>query len=212
MYFRQVLHDDRSCASYIVGCPSRGVAAIIDPQGDPRRYIDEVEDNAMVISDVIDTHVHADHLSAARELADLGGTSLHLGAGAEVGFDFSPLDHGDVLEIGNRRVSVIHTPGHTPEHVSLLVDDWFLLTGDTLFVGDVGRVDLAMTDLEENELRSRAEQLHDSLQALLSLRDDIEVYPGHYAGSTCGRGTQPGIATRPRTVHRIPTSERAASS
>ena len=188
MYFRQVLHDDRSCASYIVGCPSRGVAAVIDPQGDPQRYIDEVEDNAMVISDVIDTHVHADHLSAARELADVGGTSLHLGAGAEVGFDFSPLDHGDVLEIGNRRVSVIHTPGHTPEHVSLLVDNWFLLTGDTLFVGDVGRVDLAMTDLEENELRSRAEQLHESLQALLSLRDDIEVYPGHYAGSTCGRG------------------------
>jgi hydroxyacylglutathione hydrolase len=188
MYFRQVLHDDRSCASYIVGCPSRGVAAVIDPQGDPQRYIDEVEDSAMVISDVIDTHVHADHLSAARELADVGGTSLHLGAGAEVGFDFSPLDHGDVLEIGNRRVSVIHTPGHTPEHVSLLVDDWFLLTGDTLFVGDVGRVDLAMTDLEENELRSRAEQLHESLQALLSLRDDIEVYPGHYAGSTCGRG------------------------
>jgi hydroxyacylglutathione hydrolase len=188
MYFRQILHDERSCASYLVGCPTLGLCAAVDPQGDPQRYIHGAEEGAMVISHVIDTHVHADHVSAARELAGVAGASLHLGAGAEVGFDFSPLAHGDVLEIGNRRVSSIHTPGHTPEHVSLLVDDWFVLTGDTLFVGDVGRVDLPMTELEENELRSRAEQLHESLQALLSLRDDIEVYPGHYAGSTCGRG------------------------
>jgi glyoxylase-like metal-dependent hydrolase (beta-lactamase superfamily II) len=98
------------------------------------------------------------------------------------------LHDGDVLEIGNRRGRVIHTPGHTPEHVSLFFDDWFLLTGDTLFVGDVGRVDLALTDIDEDEVRSRAKELYESLQTLLSLRDDVEVYPGHYAGSTCGRG------------------------
>lgn len=83
---------------------------------------------------------------------------------------------------------IIHAPGHTPEHVCLLVDDWFVLTGDTLFVGDVGRVDLAFSELDEDELRARAETLHASLQKLLDLPDDTEVYPGHYAGSTCGRG------------------------
>jgi hydroxyacylglutathione hydrolase len=188
MYFRQVLHEDRSCASYIVGCPSLGLSAVIDPQGDCQRYIDEIEDNAMVVSHVIDTHVHADHESGARALATAANAPLYLGGGAEVGFDYLPLNDADVLEIGNRRARVIHTPGHTPEHVSLLFDDWFVLTGDTLFVGDVGRVDLALTDIDEAEVRSRAKELYGSLQALLSLRDDVEVYPGHYAGSTCGRG------------------------
>ncbi len=188
MYFRQVLHEDRSCASYIVGCPSLGLCAVVDPQGDPQGYIDEVEDNAMVISHVIDTHVHADHESAARELAAAADAPLFLGSGAEVGFDFAPLNDGDVLEVGNRKAHVIHTPGHTPEHVSLFFDDWFVLTGDTLFVGDVGRVDLSLIDVEESELRSRAKGLYESLQTLLTLRDDVEVYPGHYAGSTCGRG------------------------
>jgi hydroxyacylglutathione hydrolase len=188
MYFRQLLHEDRSCVSYLVGCPSLGLCAAVDAQGDPGRYIDAAENNAMVISHVIDSHVHADHRSAARELAEAAGATLFLGAGADVGFEFAPLNEGDVLEVGNRRIRVLHTPGHTPEHVCLLVDDWFVLTGDTLFVADVGRVDLALSEMDEAELRARAEQLHGSLQKLMSLRDDIEVYPGHYAGSTCGRG------------------------
>jgi hydroxyacylglutathione hydrolase len=188
MYFRQILHDERSCASYLVGCPSLGLCAVIDPQGDPQRYIDDVGANAMVVSHVIDTHVHADHESATRELAAAANASHLLGADAEVDFDFTPMRDGDVVEVGNRRGLVIHTPGHTPEHVSLLFDDWFVLTGDTLFVGDVGRVDLALADVDDAEIRSRAKQLYESLQGLLSLRDDVEVYPGHYAGSTCGRG------------------------
>lgn len=188
MYFRQILHEDRSCASYIVGCPSLGLCAVIDPQGDPGRYVDEVEDNAMVISHVIDTHIHADHESSARTLAAAADATLHLGSGANVDFEFTPLNDGDVLEIGNRRCRVIHTPGHTPEHVSLVFDDWYVLTGDTLFVGDVGRVDLALSEIDEAEVRLRAKELYESLQTLLSLRDDVEVYPGHYAGSTCGRG------------------------
>ena len=188
MYFRQVLHDDRSCASYIVGCPTLGLAAVIDPQGDPQRYIDEVEGNAMVVSHVIDTHIHADHESGARALTTMANAALYLGTRADVGFEFTPLNGGDILEIGNRRCRVIHTPGHTPEHVSLFFDDWFVLTGDTLFVRDVGRVDLALVDLDEGDIRSRAKELHESLQTLLSLRDDVEVYPGHYAGSSCGRG------------------------
>lgn len=188
MYFRQVLHEDRSCASYIVGCPSLGLCAVIDPQGPPQRYIDEVEDNAMTISHVIETHVHADHESAARALTSAAKATLYLGSGAEVDFDYTPMNDGDVLEIGNRRAKVIHTPGHTPEHVSLYFDDWFVLTGDTLFVGDAGRVDLSLEDVEETEIRARAKELYESLQNLLSLRNDVEVYPGHYAGSTCGRG------------------------
>src|SRR5918999_812924 len=158
MYFRQVLHEDRSCASYIVGCPSHGQGAVIDP------------------------HIHADHVSGARALAATANVPVYLGSGADVGFEFTALHDGDVLEIGNRRGRVIHTPGHTPEHVSLFFDDWFVLTGDTLFVRDVGRVDLALVDLDEGEVRSRAKELHESLETLLSLRDDVEVYPGHYAG------------------------------
>lgn len=142
----------------------------------------------MVVSHVIDTHIHADHVSATRELVAASNATLYLGAGAEVGFDFEPMKDGDVLEVGNRRGRVIHTPGHTPEHVTLLFDDWFVLTGDTLFVGDVGRVDLALTEIDDSEVRSRAKELYGSLQSLLLLRDDVEVYPGHYAGSTCGRG------------------------
>ena len=188
MYFRQVLHEDRSCASYLVGCPSLGVCAVIDPQGEPEAYVGLAEDNAMVVSDVIETHVHADHPSSAGALAQATGAALRLGEGAEVHFAFEPLVAAEVLEVGNRRIRVIPTPGHTEEHVSLLVDDWFVLTGDTLFVGDVGRVDLALREIDEAELRTRAKVLHDSLQRLLELRDDVEVYPGHYAGSTCGRG------------------------
>jgi hydroxyacylglutathione hydrolase len=188
LYFRQLLHEERSCASYLVGCPTLGLCAAVDPQGDPHRYIDAAEDNAMIISHVIDTHLHADHLSGARTLAEAAAATLFLGSRTEVGFGFSPLGDGDVLEIGNRRIRIIHTPGHTPEHVCLLIDDWFVLTGDTLFVGDVGRVDLALTEVDESELRMRAKELHHSLQTLMALREDIEVYPGHYAGSTCGRG------------------------
>jgi glyoxylase-like metal-dependent hydrolase (beta-lactamase superfamily II) len=93
-----------------------------------------------------------------------------------------------VLEVGNRRLRALHAPGHTTEHICLLVDEWFVLTGDTLFVGDVGRVDLALDTLPADALRARARQLHQSLQRLLALPDWTEVYPGHYAGSVCGRG------------------------
>jgi glyoxylase-like metal-dependent hydrolase (beta-lactamase superfamily II) len=186
--FRQFLHEQRSCASYLIGCPSHGVAAVVDPQGDISEYVGAAERHGLRITDVLDSHVHADHPSAARELAEGTGATLLLGDGAEVGFGFAPLIDGDVVDVGNRRLRIIHTPGHTPEHVCLLVDDWFVLTGDTLFVGDVGRIDLALSELDEDGLRARAETLHASLQRLLELPDETEIYPGHYAGSTCGRG------------------------
>lgn len=188
LYFRQILHQERSCASYLVGCPTLAPCAVIDPQGDPQTYIDLAEDNGLIVTHVVETHVHADHPSSARALAAAADATLYLGSGADVGFEFEPLENNDIIEVGNRRIRVLDTPGHTPEHVSLLVDDWFVLTGDTLFVGDVGRVDLALVDVDDAELRERARALHWSLQRLLELRDDVEVYPGHYAGSTCGRG------------------------
>lgn len=188
MIFRQFLHEQRSCASYLIGCSSKGVAAVVDPQGDISEYVAAAERHGLRITDVFDSHVHADHPSAAREFAENFGAILRLGEGADVGFRFEPLIDGEVVDVGNRHMRIIHTPGHTPEHVCLLVDDWFVLTGDTLFVGDVGRVDLALSELDEDELKSRAASLHASLQRLLELPDDTEVYPGHYAGSTCGRG------------------------
>lgn len=188
MIFRQFLHEQRSCASYLVGCPTEGVAAIVDPQTDVSYYTDAAAAYGLQITDVIDSHIHADHPSVARQLAEKTGGTLRLGRGAEVGFPFEPLADGQVVQVGNRRMEVIHTPGHTPEHVCLLVDDWFVLSGDTLFVGDVGRVDLTLAQIDQAELRARAETLHMSLQRLLQLPDHIEIYPGHFAGSTCGRG------------------------
>jgi glyoxylase-like metal-dependent hydrolase (beta-lactamase superfamily II) len=146
------------------------------------------ERHGLRITEVLDTHIHADHPSSARELAKVTGAPLRLGEQADVEFPFEPLIDGEVIRVGNRRMRIIHTPGHTPEHVCVLVDDWFVLTGDTLFVGDVGRVDLALSELDDDELRARAETLHASLQRLLELSDETEIYPGHFAGSTCGRG------------------------
>ena len=188
MYFRQVLHPEKACASYLVGCPTRGVCAVVDPQGDPQAYVALIQQNVMVVGAVIETHTHADHASCARELAALTSTPLYVGPGADVRFPHLTLADGQVLEVGNRRVQALHTPGHTAEHLCLFVDEWFVLTGDTLFVGDVGRVDLALETLPAEEVRGRALQLHRSLRRLLALPDWTEVYPAHYAGSVCGRG------------------------
>ncbi len=188
MYFRQILHPEKACASYLVGCPTRGVCAVVDPQGDPQVYVSQAQTNSMIIESIIETHAHADHVSGARELASLTGAPLYVGPGAPVRFAHRPLADGQVLNVGNRRIRVLHTPGHTAEHICLLMDDWFVLTGDTLFVGDVGRVDLALDSPPVDEIRARARGLHGSLQRLLALPDWTEVYPGHYAGSVCGRG------------------------
>jgi hydroxyacylglutathione hydrolase len=188
MYFRQILHTEKACASYLVGCPTRGVCAVVDPQGDPQVYARQAAENGMTLAAVIDTHVHADHISGARALAAASGASLYLGTGAGVGFAHLSLADGQVLDVGNRRMRVLRTPGHTSEHVSLVVDDWFVLTGDTMFVGDVGRVDLALDGLTADAIHARAAELYRSLRRLLELPDWTEVYPGHFAGSVCGRG------------------------
>ena len=188
MILRQFLHTNPVAASYMFGCGGKAVGAVVDPLGDLRPYLQMAEETGMRIRYVIDTHLHADHLSAGRELAKIAGAKYVLFADAKVNFRFQKVRDGDVLELGNVTVKVLHTPGHTPEHISLVVTDhtrseepWFVLTGHTLMVGDLGRTELA-TSAEEG-----ARNLFASVQKLKALPDHLEVLPGAYSGSVCGR-------------------------
>ena len=192
MFFRQ-LATAESSLSYFFGCATLCKAIAIDVvAGDEQWFLDEAKRANVRIAYVIDTHIHADHYSGGRTLAALAGAPycLHESNRGNVQYDFLPLADGQVLDVGNVKVKVLHTPGHTPDSVCLLVTDlrrgeapWFVVTGDTLFVGAVGRPDLLGRETE------MAAQLHETLQAkLLSLPDDIEIFPGHQAGSACGVG------------------------
>jgi hydroxyacylglutathione hydrolase len=188
MILRQFLHTDPVAASYVFGCGGKAVGAVVDPLGDMTSYLHTAEQTGMRIHYVIDTHLHADHVSAGRELAKTAGAEYVLFADANVNFPFHKVRDGDVLELGNVTIKVMHTPGHTPEHISLVVTDhtrseepWFVLTGHTLLVGDLGRTELA-TSAEEG-----ARNLFASVQRLKALPDHLEVLPGAYSGSVCGR-------------------------
>jgi glyoxylase-like metal-dependent hydrolase (beta-lactamase superfamily II) len=188
MILRQFLHTDPVAASYVFGCGGKAVGAVVDPLGDMTSYLHTAEQTGMRIHYVIDTHLHADHVSAGRELAKAADAEYVLFAGANVNFPFHKVRDGDVLELGNVTIKVLHTPGHTPEHISLVVTDhtrseepWFVLTGHTLMVGDLGRTELA-TNAEEG-----ARNLFASVQRLKALPDHLEVLPGAYSGSVCGR-------------------------
>jgi hydroxyacylglutathione hydrolase len=189
MIFKPFHYFDTGCAAYVFGCGSVGKGAVVDPQErDIESYFAFAKGKGLSISYVIDTHVHADHRSGGRALAERVGAAYALHRSAAVGFPFEPLDDGQTIELGNTHIQVLHTPGHTPESVSLVVIDrrrgpepWFVLTGDTLFVGAVGRPDLP------GRVRENASKLYDSIHAkLLSLPGTIEVYPGHFSGSVCG--------------------------
>jgi glyoxylase-like metal-dependent hydrolase (beta-lactamase superfamily II) len=191
MIFRPFHYFDTGCAAYVFGCGGAGKGAVVDPQErDIESYVDFARSKGLAIEWVIDTHIHADHRSGGRLLAERTGAAYALHRSADVAFPFTPLDDGQELELGNTRIRVLHTPGHTPEAVSLVVTDlrrgpepWFVLTGDTLFVGAVGRPDLP------GRARENAAELYDSLHdKLLTLSDEIEVYPAHFAGSACGAG------------------------
>jgi len=188
MILRQFLHTDPVAASYVFGCGGRAVAAVVDPLGDVTSYLRTAQQTGMCIRYVIDTHLHADHVSGGRELAKAAGAEYVLFADANVNFPFHKVHDDDVLELGNVTIKVLHTPGHTPEHISLVVTDhtrseepWFVLTGHTLMVGDLGRTELA-TSAEEG-----ARSLFASVQRLKALPDHLEVLPGAYSGSVCGR-------------------------
>lgn len=192
MFFRQRTAANATL-SYLFGCATHEAAVAVDVvAGDEDWFIEEAARVGARIQYVIDTHVHADHYSGGPALAQRTGAAygLHESNRGRVGCAFTPLADGQRLDLGNVVVDVIHTPGHTPDSVCLLVRDlrrgdepWFVVTGDTLFVGAVGRPDLA------GQERAMASQLYDSLhQRLLSLPPALEIYPGHQAGSACGVG------------------------
>jgi hydroxyacylglutathione hydrolase len=188
MIIRQFLHQDTVGISYLFGCGGRATGAVVDPVGDIGTYLHAAEAAGMRIHFVIDTHVHADHLSAGRQLAEASGAEYVLGSRAEVSFPFKGVRDEEVLALGNVTAKVLHTPGHTPEHICILVTDrtrgdepWFVLTGHTLMVGDLGRTELAVS------AEQGAKDLFQSVRRLKALPGHVEVLPGAHAGSVCGR-------------------------
>jgi len=198
MIFKQFRYEPLNQASYLIGCPKAKEAIVIDPIDDlgVDFYILEAADLGLAIMGVAETHVHADYVSCARQLAEDNGCPHYLQESAPVTYDFTPIRDGDVLEVGQVRIGVVHTPGHTPEHTSYVITDlsrsdepWAVLTGDCLFVGDVGRPDLLIGDqaLDVMDESERAEtQFRTIRERLFTLPDHVEVFPNHYGGSLCG--------------------------
>jgi hydroxyacylglutathione hydrolase len=190
MILRQFLHTDPLVAtSYLFGCAGRAIGAVVDPVDAPEFYLRAAESTGLPIRYVVDTHVHADHLSTGRALAEAAGAAYVLHADADAAYSFDGVRGGDRLELGNVVAEVWHVPGHTPEHLALVVTDrtraeepWLVFTGHTLMVGDMGRTELAMS-AEEG-----ARALFESASRLRTLSDDALVLPGAFSGSVCGRG------------------------
>jgi glyoxylase-like metal-dependent hydrolase (beta-lactamase superfamily II) len=191
MIFRPFYYFDRGCAAYLFGCGTLSRCAVVDARADDvDTYVTFAAGKNMEITHVIDTHVHADHRSDGPDLARRVEAAYCLHESADYDRPFTAVRDGEDIELGNTRVRVIHTPGHSPESVCLLITDlrrgtepWFVLTGDTLFVGAVGRPDLP------GRARENAADLYTSIhEKLLTLPDDLEVYPGHFSGSVCGAG------------------------
>jgi hydroxyacylglutathione hydrolase len=196
MIFTQFVDDALGCASYLVGDPGTGEAVVVDPAFAIEQYLGEAARHEVRIVRTIETHTHADHLSGHGRLALEHGipVSIHRAANAE--YPSGPLEDGDEIVLGDIVLRCIHTPGHRPEHCCFAVSDrsrgddpWIVLTGDSLFVGDAARPDLAV------EAREGAEGLFHSLRRLVELGDGVEVYPGHVAGSLCGKAMSSKAST-----------------
>lgn len=202
MFFQHVYDKTLAQASYFIGCQKAGVAAVIDPKRDVDTYLEIAKQNNMKITHILETHIHADFLSGARELARLTGGELYLSAegGPDWQYQFSaftfhPLRDRDSFMVGNLKFDVWHTPGHTPESISFILTDTpaspepvMIFTGDFVFVGDIGRPDL----LEKaagltGTMDAGAHQMYQSIQRFYTLPDHIQVWPGHGAGSACGK-------------------------
>jgi glyoxylase-like metal-dependent hydrolase (beta-lactamase superfamily II)/rhodanese-related sulfurtransferase len=189
MYFEQFYLGCLAHASYMLG--SEGEAAIVDPQRDVDLYLKAASEHGLKITHIFETHLHADFVSGHVELAERTGATIHIGAEAGATFPHDALQDGSEVKLGKVRITALKTPGHTPEGVSLVIIDeeksakpWAVLTGDTLFIGDVGRPDLSKSHTPQQ----LAGMMYDSLHGkLLRLSDDVLVYPAHGAGSLCGR-------------------------
>jgi hydroxyacylglutathione hydrolase len=195
MYFRQLLNDDTACASYLLGCKSKGRLAVVDPHLDlVDAYVAGAEAQGAEIAAVLETHVQADHVSGLPELVERTGAIPYLPEGAGVEFPHHALADGEVVVLGNTEVRAIATPGHALAHHAYVVTDrtrgdepWFVLTGDALLVGDAGRPDLHAHG--EHTVEEMAGALYRSLtERLMTLPDHLALYPAHYSGSVCGRG------------------------
>jgi glyoxylase-like metal-dependent hydrolase (beta-lactamase superfamily II)/rhodanese-related sulfurtransferase len=187
--FQQFRHEEGGCLSYLVGCTGKHVCAVIDPQHEIGPYMKYAETHGIRITHVFETHAQADHLSGSKRLAEAAGATVCFHESATAAFPARRVTDGEEIAVGNVLLRVLHTPGHTPDSISILVSDttrskepWLALTGDTLFVGDTGRPDLD----------GSAEMLYDSLWGkLLKLNDSVEIYPTHFAGSSCGKAMSP---------------------
>jgi hydroxyacylglutathione hydrolase len=185
MFFRQVLHEDLGCASYVIA--DGGEAAIIDPKWDVDEYLGLAHEHDFRIRHILETHNHADHVSGKGRLARATGAAIHVPEKAKVEFEHEPIAEGDSVTVGDVKISALTTPGHRPEHTAYLVSDasrgddpWLVLTGDSLFIADLARPDLAV------EPKEGARGLFRSMQRLLELDDFAETWPGHIGGSLCG--------------------------
>ena len=188
MIFQQLVNEDSGCLSYLIGCSEAGQALVVDPGRDRvPEYLRLAAKKGLRLAHLIETHTHADHISGARDLAATTKAAIHVHASAGVAFEHQDVRDGDTVRVGNVEVRVAHTPGHTPDSICLFVTDharsaepWFVLTGDLLFVGSVGRPDLGGA--------TAAEDIWSSLRrVLLPLDDSVEIYPAHGAGSSCGK-------------------------
>ncbi|MDP9348026.1 MAG: rhodanese-like domain-containing protein [Gemmatimonadota bacterium] len=204
MILRRFYDDKLAQASYLVGCGATGEALVVDPNRDAEQYVRAAEAEGVRITRVTETHIHADFVSGSRELAARTGATLHLSdeGGADWSYAFARTDgavllrDGDAFRVGNVEVEVVHTPGHTPEHLSFLVTDTAVadlplgvLTGDFVFVGDVGRPDLLEKAAHvQGTMEESARTLFRSLQRFREYPDYLQLWPGHGAGSACGKG------------------------
>jgi hydroxyacylglutathione hydrolase len=196
MIFTQFVDDALGCASYLVGDPGTGQAVVVDPGFAIEQYLEDAERQDVRIVRIVETHTHADHLSGHGRLALEHGIPVSVHPAADAEYPNDALEDGDEIVLGDVVLRCIHTPGHRPEHCCLAVSDrsrgdepWIVLTGDSLFVGDAARPDLAV------EAREGAEGLFHSLRRLLELGDGVEVYPGHVAGSLCGKAMSSKAST-----------------
>jgi len=180
LVFRQFVDDDLGCASYLVGDRDTGVAVVVDPALAIEQYVEAAADENVRIERVLETHTHADHVSGHGRFAVEHDLPVAIHSLAEAEYPCEPLADGDVVRAGATEIRVLHTPGHRPEHCAFVVDRKLVLTGDSLFVGDAARPDLAVA------AREGAQDLFGSLERLAALGDGVEVYPGHVAGSLCG--------------------------
>ena len=192
MYFQQISTQGLSCFSYAIGCQAAGVMMVVDPRRDTNIYSRIAKENGMRITHIFDTHVHADHISGAQQLRDETGADIYIHKNTPVSYEAKKLGNGDEFIFGKTHIQILFTPGHTPCSVSLLISDLarsrkpqMILTGDLLFVGDIGRPDLPGQEM----LDEQTENLYNSLYKVLGeLPDYLEVYPGHGQGSLCGQG------------------------